>query len=105
MHQAEVSFTSFEFTRMLNLDGQVLQLTIEYPVGIYAVRINHLFAILLIWSILTAMMLFVINTHYLRLSDRDKSKREVILEKERAEVTLHSLAEAVITTDLDGNVE
>jgi len=105
VHTVNSSSNLLEYTRMLDLDGQVLQLTIGSPMDISVVRTNRLFAILLIWLLLAAMMLFVINTHYLRLSDRAKSKREVIREKERAEVTLHSLAEAVITTDLDGNVD
>ena len=48
-------------------------------------------------------------THYsgyiLDITDRKNSEYEMQQQKERAEVTLHSIAEAVITTDVNGQIE
>jgi diguanylate cyclase (GGDEF)-like protein/PAS domain S-box-containing protein len=48
-------------------------------------------------------------THYsgyiLDISERKSSEYELQQEKERAELTLHSIAEAVITTDVNGQIE
>jgi diguanylate cyclase (GGDEF)-like protein/PAS domain S-box-containing protein len=48
-------------------------------------------------------------THYsgyiLDITERKSSEYELQQEKERAELTLHSIAEAVITTDVNGQIE
>ena len=48
-------------------------------------------------------------THYsgyiLDITDRKTSEYELQQEKERAELTLHSIAEAVVTTDVNGQIE
>ena len=43
--------------------------------------------------------------YILDITDRKASEYELQQEKERAEVTLHSIAEAVITTDVNGQIE
>jgi len=98
-------FTEYHFHRTLQIDNQPLMLSIKSPIGLNAIRIKVVLIISMLWGAFLFLILFIVNTHYERLKEREESLNAWKWEKERADVTLHSLADAVITTNLHGVVE
>lgn len=98
-------FTEYHFIKTLQVDSQPLLLSIKSPIGLNVIRIKVVLIIVMLWGAFLFLILFIVNTHYARLKEREVSLNAWKWEKERADVTLHSLADAVITTNLHGVVE
>jgi len=98
-------FTEYSFNKVINKDGQSLLLSISSPINLDVVRTQVILVVLVLWGSFLFLIFFIVNMHYERLEERDESFSAWQWEKERADVTLHSLADAVITTNLHGVVE
>ena len=102
---ADLRLTEFNSRYIIHRDGQSWLLVVSQDVGLYFLNIKTLAAVVLVWSVFVFLILFIVNTHYARLDEREKSLNAWKWEKERADVTLMSLADAVITTNTQGVVE
>ncbi len=63
--------------------------------------LGHIFKVIAYLFLYRVLFLQLVRTPYLKL---EQSRHEIWLEKERAEVTLQSIMDAVITTDADGRI-
>ncbi len=95
----------FRYDKVVNINGQSILLSISYPVSYEIFGSKKIVTTFLIWGAFVILILYIFNTHYARLAEREESLYAWQREKERADVTLHSLADAVITTNLNGVVE
>ncbi|NOY65812.1 MAG: EAL domain-containing protein [Gammaproteobacteria bacterium] len=98
-------FTEYSFEKILNSDGQSLLLSITSSIGLEVIRLKVVVVIFLLWLTFLFLIIFIVKTHYGNLREREVSLNAWQWEKERADVTLHSLADAVITTNHQGVVE
>jgi diguanylate cyclase (GGDEF)-like protein/PAS domain S-box-containing protein len=99
------SFIDFSFNRPVIKGGQSLMLSISRAVGPEIINIRMLVTIFVVWSAFLSLILYIVNTHHETLKERQESLHAWQWEKERADVTLHSLADAVITTNQEAVVE
>jgi len=101
----DIRLTEFNSRYILNRNGQSWLLVSSQDVGVYLVNGKTLVAVILVWSVFVFLIFYIINTHYARLNEREISLNAWKWEKERADVTLMSLADAVITTNTKCVVE
>ncbi len=90
-----------EFSRMLDGDGQPFLLVIKKQLGAEVFRLDMLAGISL-FSLLFILLLYMRRRFVL---EREHSKDILFQHREQAAITLHSIADAVITTDAGGRVE
>ncbi len=90
-----------KFSRMLDGDGQPFLLVIKKQLGAEIFRLDILAGISL-FSLLLIMLLYMRRRFVL---EREHSRDILFQHREQAEITLHSIADAVITTDAQGRVE
>lgn len=90
-----------EFSRMLDSDGQPFLLVIKKQLGTEIFRLDMLAGISL-FSLLLIMLLYMRRRFVL---EREHSRDILFQHREQAEITLHSIADAVIATDAEGRVE
>jgi len=100
-----ISFSDMSFEKPVHSEAQPLMLSTSLTVGPEVIRQNVILFAFIVWASFLALILYIINTHYSRLREREQSLQAWQWEKERADVTLHSLADAVITTNLKGVIE
>jgi len=98
-------FSQCSFNKILNNNGQSLMLSVSRGIGFEIIRAKIMSATVIVWSMFVFLILYIVNTNYARRIEREESLQAWQWEKERADVTLHSLADAVITTNLEGVVE
>jgi len=103
--QDAYTFSVYNFSKVFSKEGQSLLLSVSTAIGFNSIRMKVIMVALAIWGSFLFLILFIINTHYERLKEREESQNAWQWEKERADVTLHSLADAVITTNYHGVVE
>jgi len=90
-----------EFSRMLDSDGQPFLLVIKKQLGVEIFRLDMLVGVSL-FSLLLILLLYMRRRFVL---EREHSRDMLFQHREQAEITLHSIADAVITTDAEGRVE
>ena len=95
----------FSYSKPINIEGTSLLLSINKPVGWEIVRLEFIAVAILIGGLFALLMLIILNINYRRRFELKESLSAWQWEKERADVTLHSLADAVITTNLDGVID
>lgn len=95
----------FSYNKPINIEGVSLLLSINKQVGWEVVRLRYIAAAIIIGSLFAILILIILNANYRRRHELKESLTAWQWEKERADVTLHSLADAVITTDLDGVID
>lgn len=61
--------------------------------------------IIFVYLIMIYLARSALRSDYLHDIDNEKAKDAIYQEKERAEITLHSIADGVITTDIDDRIE
>ena len=89
------------FSRRLDGEGQPFQLLIEKQLGAEVFRPGMLMGIATFSALLT-LLLFMRRRFVV---ERERSRDILYQHQEQAEVTLHSIADAVISTDAKGRVE
>jgi diguanylate cyclase (GGDEF)-like protein/PAS domain S-box-containing protein len=99
------SLASFSFSQPVTKGGQSLMLSISQAVGPQIIKIRMIVIVFIIWSAFLSLILYIANTHHETRKERRQSLHAWQWEKERADVTLHSLADAVITTNQQAVVE
>ncbi len=99
------SITDFTYSRPVIKGGQSLLLSTSQIVGHEIVNFRMIATVLLVWIAFLSLILYIINTHHKNRFERKKSLHAWQWEKERADVTLHSLADAVITTNNEAVIE
>ena len=87
--------------RRLDGEGQPFHLLIERQLGAEVFR-PGLLAAVAFFSLLLVLLLYMRRRFSL---ERERSQEILFQHREQAEVTLHSIADAVITTDAEGRVE
>jgi len=102
---SDVKLTEFKNRYIINKNGQSWLLVVSQDVGLYFISGKTLVAVVLAWFVFVFLIFVIINTHYERLDERETSLNAWKWEKERADVTLMSLADAVITTNTQGVIE
>jgi len=90
-----------EFRKMLNGDGQPFLLVIRKQLGAEVFRPGMLLGIG-IFSLLLIMLLYMRRRFVI---ERERNRDILFQQQEQAEITLHAIADAVITTDTEGRVE
>lgn len=103
--KADSMLPNYHLDRTITHAGQTFQLTIKRQ--LHWENLNYEW---LIFSMIVtaAISLLIFNFIHLRLKsiqERRLAQVELFREKELAEVTLHSIGDAVITTDLDHNIK
>ncbi len=98
-------FTEFKYNRPVDNQGQSLMLSVSKVIGFEVIRSRVILVAILIWGGFAFLILYIINSNYIQRMEREASLTAWQWEKERADVTLHSLADAVITTNLEGVVD
>ncbi len=98
-------FAEFSFNRPVIKGGQSLLLTVTQALGAKIVNLRMVAIIVVVWGAFVSLILYIVNTHHGTRKERQESLHAWQWEKERADVTLHSLADAVITTNQQAVVE
>lgn len=94
-----------EFRRPLSTDSQPFELVVQQRLGWVALRWHVLVGVLASCLLAAALGLLLINQWY-RSAQAGRIAHEALLrERERAEVTLYSIDDAVITADPSGAIE
>jgi len=98
-------FMEYKFNKAVENQGQSLLLSVSKVVGLDVIRSKVILVAILIWGAFAFLILYIINSNYARRREREESLTAWQWEKERADVTLHSLADGVITTNVEGVIE
>ena len=90
-----------EFSRMVDGDGQPFLLVIRKQLGAEVFRPGMLLGISVV-----SLLLILLFYMWRRFSIEREHNREVLFQhREQAQITLHAIADAVITTNAEGRVE
>lgn len=85
--------------------GGKLALDFDKQLSMLNLNLHLILLELLFFAVVYYLLLNTLRQRLHRDLEREKAEDEIFREKERAEVTLHSIADGVITTDVMGKVE
>lgn len=98
-------FPAFRFERRIEEAGQPFVLKLEQAPGWNQVHPSGLLVLAALGVLVTGLLLQVANVRRRSAQIRQHAQEAIFRERERAEVTLYSIADAVITTDMQSRIE
>ncbi len=102
---ASILLPVFHFKRQLLSGGQVFRLSMARQTDFGILRIDVIMIVVFATLLFTGLLYYILRMTLANRAARHKAQAELFRERERAAVTLYSIADAVITTDTDGRVD
>jgi diguanylate cyclase (GGDEF)-like protein/PAS domain S-box-containing protein len=97
--------SSFRYQRRMDEAGEPFVLRLSEQPGWDLVHPTGLLVVVAMGVLVTGLVLQIVNIRSRSALARQQAREAIYRERERAEVTLYSIADAVITTDTEGRVE
>lgn len=89
----------------LSFDDKNFNLELAKTLRWKDIDLSHIVMALLLSAVLTILVFWLTHLRLVFLKEKRKADEALYQEKEKAEITLYSIGDAVITTDVDGGVE